>query len=72
MKKYLVTFNEEDVEEFEEHDIPEIIREQFNGIKTRGEQQDVLQEVESLEVGEKYTYFNAYIEINALEIRRIK
>ncbi len=71
MKKYFVTFNEEDGQEFNEYDLREIVQEQFNGIKTKGEQEDVLNEIAALEVDEEYTYFNDYVKRYDLKVRRI-
>ena len=71
VKKYFVTFNEEDGQEFNEYDLREIVQEQFNGIKTKGEQEDVLNEIAALEVDEEYTYFNDYVKRYDLKVRRI-
>lgn len=71
MRKYYVIFDDEDGMEVESYDITEIVREQFNGIKTKGEQQDVIDEIEELKIGETYEYYNEYRKRNDLSIKRI-
>lgn len=71
MKKYYVIFDEEDGIEVDSYDVAEIVREQLNGSKTKGEQQDVLDEIDELKVGETYEYYNEYRKRNDLSIKRM-
>lgn len=71
MKKYYVIHDEEWEVEIDDWDVHHVIAEQFNGIKTKGEQQDVYDEIQGLAIDESYEYYNEYKNRNDLVIKRI-
>lgn len=72
MKKYYVSYNEgEETIEVESMEIGPIIEEEFNGIKSRGEQQDIYDEINGLDVGEEYAYYRYHEQMATLRVKRI-
>lgn len=72
MRKYHVSYNEgEEMVEVESMEIGSIIEEEFNGIKSRGEQQDIYDEVRELSIGEEYTYYRHHDQMETLSIKRV-
>ncbi|MBS5801215.1 MAG: hypothetical protein KID02_15950 [Clostridiales bacterium] len=72
MKKYHVSYNEsEEMIEVESTEIGPIIEEEFNEIKSRGEQQDIYDEIRELSIGEEYVYYRHHDQMATLRIKRV-